>query len=151
MLAEKEISKQKFREQLELSTGTMTKLNKGEEVSMNTLLRICEYFDCNFGDICDAVKIEETEKIQETHQLVPGTIVTIYEESCPLCGEKGKYIATDIRPVFPEEKILLAILLEKDDPLCFEELSVWNNTNFYFIDGEKIQVSIKDFNGKTLD
>ena len=44
MLAEKEISKQKFREQLELSTGTMTKLNKGEEVSMNTLLRICEYF-----------------------------------------------------------------------------------------------------------
>ena len=42
MLAEKEISKQKFREQLELSTGTMTKLNKGEEVSMNTLLRICE-------------------------------------------------------------------------------------------------------------
>ena len=61
----KEISKQKFREQLELSTGTMTKLNKGEEVSMNTLLRICEYFDCNFGDICDAVKIEETEKKQE--------------------------------------------------------------------------------------
>ena len=60
-----EISKQKFREQLELSTGTMTKLNKGEEVSMNTLLRICEYFDCNFGDICDAVKIEETEKKQE--------------------------------------------------------------------------------------
>lgn len=62
MLAEKEISKQKFREQLELSTGTMTKLNKGEEVSMNTLLRICEYFDCNFGEICDAVKIEEIEK-----------------------------------------------------------------------------------------
>ena len=26
--------------------------------------------------------------------------VPIYEESCPLCGEKGKYIATDIRPVF---------------------------------------------------
>lgn len=65
MLAEKEISKQRFREQLELSTGTMTKLNKGEEVSMKTLLRICEYFDCNFGDICDAVKIGEIEKKQE--------------------------------------------------------------------------------------
>lgn len=62
MLAEKEISKQSFREQLELSTGTMTKLNKGEEVSMNTLLRICEYFDCNFGDICDAVKNDKVEK-----------------------------------------------------------------------------------------
>lgn len=41
LLAEKEISKQRFREMLEISTGTMTKLNKGEEVSMNTLLRIC--------------------------------------------------------------------------------------------------------------
>ena len=33
MLAEKEISKQKFREQLELSTGTMTKLNINEYTS----------------------------------------------------------------------------------------------------------------------
>ena len=49
--------------------------------------------------------------------------VPIYEESCPLCGEKGKYIATDIRPVFPEEKILLAILLEKDDRKVTELLS----------------------------
>lgn len=65
MLAEKEMSKQSFREQLELSTGTMTKLNKGEEVSMNTLLRICEHFDCNFGDICDAVKTDEVKKKPE--------------------------------------------------------------------------------------
>ena len=58
MLVEKEISKQDFREKLELSTGTMTKLNKGEEVSMGTLLRICDYFECNIGDICDAIKVE---------------------------------------------------------------------------------------------
>lgn len=64
MLAEKEISKQKFKEQLELSTGTMTKLNKGEEVSMKTLLRSCEYFDCNFGDICDAVRTDVVKKRQ---------------------------------------------------------------------------------------
>jgi len=59
LLAEKEISKQKFREQLEIATGTMTKLNKGQEVSMSILLRICEYFQCNIGDICDAIKIDE--------------------------------------------------------------------------------------------
>ena len=41
MLAEKEMSKAEFRDALELSTGTMTKLNKGEEVSLATLLRIC--------------------------------------------------------------------------------------------------------------
>ena len=62
LLAEKEISKQRFREMLEISTGTMTKLNKGEEVSMNTLLRICDYFDCNIGDICDAIKVANSKK-----------------------------------------------------------------------------------------
>jgi DNA-binding Xre family transcriptional regulator len=59
MLVEKEMSKQSLREQLEISAGTMTKLNKGEEVSLSTLLRICEFFDCNIGDICDAVKKNE--------------------------------------------------------------------------------------------
>ena len=56
MLAQKEKSKQEFREELQLASGTMTKLNKGQEVSLSVLLRICEYFDCNIGDICDAVK-----------------------------------------------------------------------------------------------
>lgn len=57
LLAEKEISKADFRELLDISTGTMTKLNKGEEVSMSTILRICAYFKCNIGDICDAVEV----------------------------------------------------------------------------------------------
>ena len=58
LLAEKEMTKQKFREELQIAAGTMTKLNKGQEVSMSVILRICEYFGCNIGDICDAVKIE---------------------------------------------------------------------------------------------
>ena len=56
LLAEREISKQEFREDMQLATGTMTKLNKGQEVSMSIMLRICEYLDCNIGDICDAIK-----------------------------------------------------------------------------------------------
>lgn len=59
LLAEKEMTKQKFREELQIAAGTMTKLNKGQEVSMSVILRICEYFGCNIGDICDAVKIEQ--------------------------------------------------------------------------------------------
>lgn len=65
MLAEKEMSKQLLREKLEISAGTMTKLNKGEEVSLATLLRICEFFDCNIGDICDAVKKDELKQKPE--------------------------------------------------------------------------------------
>ncbi len=55
-LAENEISKADFREKLDIATGTMTKLNKGQEVSMSVILRICDYLDCNIGDICDAIK-----------------------------------------------------------------------------------------------
>lgn len=110
---------------------------------------------------CIEWDIDETtgEKVQcEEKPLMSTTLywcsecnVPMYEECCPVCGNKGEYIATDMRPVFPEEKVLLALLLEKENPLCFENSSVWNNTNNYFIDGEKIQVSIKEFNSKPLE
>jgi predicted transcriptional regulator len=56
LLAEKEISKQEFRENLGIASGTMTKLNKGQEVALSVLLRICEYFHCDIGDICEVVE-----------------------------------------------------------------------------------------------
>ena len=37
----------------------MTKLNKGEEVSLSILLRICGYLNCDIGDICEAVRTDE--------------------------------------------------------------------------------------------
>lgn len=58
MLVEKEISPATMRKDLNIATGTMTKLRRNEEVALSVLLRICEYFDCNIGDICDAVKSE---------------------------------------------------------------------------------------------
>ena len=57
-LIEKEISPTKLRKYLSIATGTMTKLRKNEEVALSVLLRICEYLDCNIGDICDAIKID---------------------------------------------------------------------------------------------
>lgn len=57
-LAEKEISAVTLRKDLNIATGTMTKLRKNEEVALSVLLRICEYLDCNIGDICDAIKID---------------------------------------------------------------------------------------------
>jgi putative transcriptional regulator len=54
MLAEKEISQVEFRKDLNIATGTMTKLRRNEEVALSVLLRICKYLECNIGDICDA-------------------------------------------------------------------------------------------------
>lgn len=55
-LIEKEISAATLRKDLNIATGTMTKLRRNEEVALSVLLRICEYLDCNIGEICDAVK-----------------------------------------------------------------------------------------------
>lgn len=57
MLIEKDISPATLRKDLNIATGTMTKLRKNEEVALSVLLRICEYLDCNIGDICEAVRI----------------------------------------------------------------------------------------------
>ncbi len=56
LLIEKEITAATFRKDLNIATGTMTKLRKNEEVALSVLLRICNYLNCNIGDICDAVK-----------------------------------------------------------------------------------------------
>lgn len=67
----------------------------------------------------------------------------LYEETCPLCGEKGKYIGTDIRPVFPEERLLIEVILDK--PLSFASKSVWcTSGGNYYVDGKKIKLSLKE-------
>lgn len=58
LLIEKDISQATFRKDLNIASGTMTKMRRNEEVALSILLRICEYLDCNIGDICDAVKVE---------------------------------------------------------------------------------------------
>lgn len=57
-LIEKEISPATLRKDLNIATGTMTKLRRNEEVALSVLLRICEYLECNIGDICDAIQTE---------------------------------------------------------------------------------------------
>lgn len=59
LLIQKEISPVQLRTDLNIASGTMTKLRKNEEVALSVLLRICNYLDCNIGDICDAVKEED--------------------------------------------------------------------------------------------
>ncbi len=59
LLIEKDITKAQLRKDLCLATGTMSKLNKGEDVALSVLLRICEYLDCDIGDICEAIKVNK--------------------------------------------------------------------------------------------
>ncbi len=56
LLIENDITRAQMRKDLKIATGTMSKLNKGEEVALSVLLRICEYLDCDIGDICSVVR-----------------------------------------------------------------------------------------------
>ena len=56
---------------------------------------------------------------------------------CPICGEVTKYIAADLRPVFPEERILLELLLGMGQNALLTK-SVWANNNRYYINGKSI-------------
>ncbi len=61
LLVEKEISQATLRKDLNIASGTMTKMRRNEEVALSILLRICEYLNCNIGDICDAVNTDISE------------------------------------------------------------------------------------------
>ncbi len=56
LLIEKSISPATLRKDLNIATGTMTKMRRNEEVALSVLLRICGYLNCDIGDICEAVK-----------------------------------------------------------------------------------------------
>ncbi|NME35040.1 MULTISPECIES: phosphoadenosine phosphosulfate reductase family protein [Fusobacterium] len=60
---------------------------------------------------------------------------------CPHCKGKLKYLSTDLRPVFPEERLLIEILLDK--PMEFYKDSVWVSDNRYYINGEVIMINSK--------
>lgn len=70
--------------------------------------------------------------------------IPTYDEICPICGTKGKYFTSDARPVFPEERLLLEIML--GEPLKFINDSVWNGTgNRYFVNGKRVELKLGDF------
>lgn len=69
---------------------------------------------------------------------------------CPLCGHPAEYLTTDLRPVFPEERLLVELLLGKK-PNSFVNSSVWAANSRYYIDGKSISVSTKYFQHADTD
>ena len=69
--------------------------------------------------------------------------IPLYEPVCGCCGAKGRRFVKDVRVVFPEEKVLLEILLGlKAGEL--NEKSLWNAAgNVYYLDGVRMPLSIQ--------
>ena len=53
MLIDKDMKKKELIEKTGLSNYTLNKLNKGETVTTETLLKICKVLNCTFDDIME--------------------------------------------------------------------------------------------------
>ena len=59
LLIDKGMTKSQLREAVGASKSTFAKLGKNENVTLPVLLNICEYLECDFGDIMEAVPENE--------------------------------------------------------------------------------------------
>ncbi|WP_405375509.1 phosphoadenosine phosphosulfate reductase family protein [Pseudobutyrivibrio sp.] len=75
--------------------------------------------------------------------------VPVFEKTCPKCGKEARYIATDIRPVFPEENLLISLILH-DEPFAYQMDSVWYGGNSYIVNGKKVKLSVTEENKKPI-
>ncbi len=62
LLIDKNMNKTDLRDRVGMSSSTLAKLSKNQEVAMAVLERICKELDCNIGDIIEFIPIEEEIK-----------------------------------------------------------------------------------------
>ena len=55
LLIDKDMKKRDLETTADIGKSTIAKMTRGEHVSMDVLLKICDAFQCDFGDIIEAV------------------------------------------------------------------------------------------------
>ena len=55
LLIDRGMKKLDLKDKVGISTGTLAKLSKNEQVALSVLERICKVLECNIGDIVDYV------------------------------------------------------------------------------------------------
>ena len=56
MLIDKNMKKSELKETAGISSASIAKLGKGDNITTDVLLRICETMECNIEDILETVK-----------------------------------------------------------------------------------------------
>lgn len=73
LLAQREMSKKELREISGISTASLAKLGKGENLTTDVLLKICEALNCNINEIIETVPVSnEDERENKTGLPQPG-------------------------------------------------------------------------------
>lgn len=64
LLIDKDMKKGDLQKAAGISWASVTKMSKGEPVSMEILMKICHALNCNIGDIMDLIP-DETENADQ--------------------------------------------------------------------------------------
>ncbi|MBW9152345.1 helix-turn-helix transcriptional regulator [Clostridium estertheticum] len=55
LLIDKNLKKKDLINMVEISTSTLAKMSKNQQVSMDVIVRICTLLECNIGDMMDVL------------------------------------------------------------------------------------------------
>lgn len=76
-------------------------------------------------------------------------INSVDKSVCPLCGVESTYMCADLRPVFPEERLLVEILTAK--PFAYKNKTVWASHSRYYVDGKVKMLTIATYKKHSVD
>ena len=62
-MIDKNLQRKDLKEALKISSSTLAKMSRGEPVSMDVLMRLCDYLDCN--NIMSFVKEENIKPLPQ--------------------------------------------------------------------------------------
>ncbi len=105
----------------------------------------CNGLEC-FASICPNCK-ERTDLVETSIYYCKHCNAPSFDNKCTVCGNDCELIGSDLRPVFPEERLLLEILI--GEPFKYAKSAIWNvGSNHYVIDGVKKNFSYKEMREK---
>ena len=55
LMIDNQMKRQDLMRATEISSSVATKLNKNETVSLEVLMKLCQVFHCDIGDICEVI------------------------------------------------------------------------------------------------
>jgi len=59
LLIDRDMNKKNLRELTGISTASIAKMTKGENINTDILVKVCHALDCNIGEIMDILPLEK--------------------------------------------------------------------------------------------
>lgn len=108
LLADRNITKSQLQKDLGISSATMAKLSKNENVSLDIISKICELLQCQPGEILEIKK----------NQLSP--LLSMFKEEKDMQLKGGLYHQTQVKLAYNSNRIEGSILSEEQTRYIYE-------------------------------